>query len=454
MPGYETILPLALAALAAPDAAQNPTSAEAEKDIKAADRSSAIAAEIAAIRARLEALESELATLRATPAKAPAEPPLGEQTTWKGAPEIESDAGWSFKPRGRLQLDAGWVSEPEGIDDPGLGLATELRAARLGVEGDMPGGFGYKLELDFADGDISVADALISYRANEHLEAVIGHHKPFQSLEEVTSSRFTSFIERAAFTDAFGFERRVGISAEYKRGNMLLSGGLFTDDVESLADDANRAIGLDGRIVYAPLIGAARFHFGGSAHYRDNDSNSRASIAARYRQRPLIHATDVRFVSTLPLAIAGESHYGLEFAAVGTPWHIAAEAHWLTPDLSGGDPDPSFFGGYVEAGIFLTGERRSYDDGAFGRTRLGDDSQRWGAVQLNLRYDRLDLGGGAALGGVQNGYLASLIWIPHDHVRFLLNYGHILYSDAAIPATGGERDYAVDVIGARAQIDF
>jgi hypothetical protein len=28
------------------------------------------------------------------------------------------------------------------------------------------------------------------------------------------------------------------------------------------------------------------------------------------------------------------------------------------------------------------------------------------------------------------------------------------YDDAVIPAAGGDRDYSVDVLGARAQIDF
>ena len=76
------------------------------------------------------------------------------------------------------------------------------------------------------------------------------------------------------------------------------------------------------------------------------------------------------------------------------------------------------------------------------------------AVQLNLRYDYLDLSSGGIAGGRQSGYQASLIWIPQDHVRFLLNYGYLRYEDAAIAAAGGDRDYGISVIGARAQVDF
>ena len=77
-----------------------------------------------------------------------------------------------------------------------------------------------------------------------------------------------------------------------------------------------------------------------------------------------------------------------------------------------------------------------------------------GAFQVNLRYDRLDLNSGAIRGGTQNGFMASLVWIPTDHVRFLINYARLNYDDAVLAAAGGDRSYGVDVIGARAQIDF
>ena len=57
-------------------------------------------------------------------------------------------------------------------------------------------------------------------------------------------------------------------------------------------------------------------------------------------------------------------------------------------------------------------------------------------------------------GGVQNGLQASLTWIPTDHVRFMANYARLSYDGAAIPAAGGDRDYGVDVVGLRAQLDW
>ncbi len=71
-----------------------------------------------------------------------------------------------------------------------------------------------------------------------------------------------------------------------------------------------------------------------------------------------------------------------------------------------------------------------------------------------MRYDHLDLNSQGIIGGVQNGLQLGLTWIPTDYVRFLINYARLSYDDAAIPAAGGRRDYGVDVIGVRAQLDF
>ncbi len=416
--------------------------------------------EVAALRAEVEALRVRVAELEGgqnaqpVPAAPAADP--APQVRFSGAPKITAPGGWSFKPRGRLQYDAAWVESPDGIMDRGLGFSNEVRRARLGVEGTVPGGFGYKFEVDVAGGDVEIADALISYDASDSVGLVVGQHNNFQSLEELTSSRFTSFVERAAFTDAFNFERRVGVSAGFQQGPFIASAGVFTDSISDLGNDENDSIGVDGRAVYAPKLGDAQLHFGGSAHFRDNGDLAATGTTTRYRQRPLAHSTDTRFIATPALPVEKETSYGLEAAVIKGPFHAAGEVHWLEADTLDPAVSPTFFGGYAEVGYFLTGESRGYKNGTFDRTKVRNSVEEggFGALQLNLRYDHLDLTGGGIVGGSQDGIMASLIWIPTDYVRFLLNYAHLAYDNAAVPAAGGERDYSVDVIGARAQIDF
>ena len=327
-----------------------------------ADELAAMRAQLAAMNARIDQLEGELAATKAEAAEA-------GQVVDAPAPASDSEPvstlaksdGWSFKPRGRLMFDAGFTNAPDstGASD---GFGNEVRRARLGASGDMPGGFGYKFEVDFAGNDISVADAILSYE-NGPIEIAIGQHNNFQSLEELTSSLHTTFIERAAFTDAFGFERRLGASITYARGDVLAQAGVFTDNLED-TDSKNR--GADARIVFMPKAGDTQLHFGGSFHYNDLDD---PAAQLRYRQRPLVHFTTQRFIDTRSMGADSETGYGLEAAAIAGRFHAAAEGYWQSVDMPGVADDPTFFGGYVEAGVFLTDDTRGYKGGKFDRTK-------------------------------------------------------------------------------------
>lgn len=412
-------------------------------------------AQLEALNARIGQLESQLTQAQAkietqdAAIAAKTEPETAASTvTWKGAPEIEGDGGWSFKPRGRLQYDAGTVSVPQSVGRPD-GFGSEVRRARLGVEGSVPGGFGYKFEMDFAGNEVEITDAILSYK-DGGLTVSAGQHNGFQGLEELTSSRFTSMLERAAFTDAFGFERRVGVSAQYAAGDVLLQGGVFTDNIDDLS---NKNWSLDGRAAFMPKFGATQLHLAGSVHYADLEAGS----SVRYRQRPFVHFTGERFIDTRSLDANSELGIGAEAAAISGPFHVAAEAFWQSVDRPFEATDPTFFGGYAEAGYFLTGgDSRGYKNGTFDRVKPRKEVGEGGigAVQLNLRYDYLDLNDAGIQGGVQNGIGASLIWTPTDYTRFLVNYGRMKYDDAIHPTASGDTSYSVDAFAVRAQVDF
>ena len=422
-----------------------------------AERINTLEAELAEADAKADAAtaEANAAAAQATAASETAASAVvaaekadsGVKVAFKGAPEIKADGGWSFKPRGRLQYDAGFTSAPSstGRSD---GFGSEARRARLGVSGDMPGGFGYKFEVDFAGNDVSVTDAFLSYEAGS-AEVMVGQMNTFQSLEELTSSLHTSFIERAAFTDAFGFERRVGVGAVFKGKDILVQTGLFTDNMEDLS---NKNWSADGRVVFNPKAGDTQLHFGGSVHYSDLESGE----TVRYRQRPLVHFTSERFINTGNLGATSEFGFGLEGAFIAGPFHGVVEGHWQNVNLPMG-ADPTFFGGYAEVGYFLTkGDTRGYKGGKFDRTKPANPVGEGGigSIQLNARYDRLDLSDAGIIGGTQDGYFLSLVWKPTDYTMLLANYGKLDYSNAVHPTASGNTDYDVDVFGVRAQIDF
>ena len=155
--------------------------------------------------------------------------------------------------------------------------------------------------------------------------------------------------------------------------------------------------------------------------------------------------------------MTSETDFGREAAVISGPWYAASEAHWLKADLvTPGAATPTFFGGYVEGGYFLTGETRGYKGGQFDRVKVLKPLSEGGigSFAVNLRYDYLDLNDAGIVGGQQNAIQASLNWKPSDYVLFGLNYAHLAYDDAAVAAANGDRNYSVDMIGVRSQFDF
>ncbi len=402
----------------------------------------------AAAQAQVQALQ---ATVTAAPTPTVAAKPATE-IAWDGAPRLSTKDGWSFKPRGRVQFDTAGIDAPAGIaGQSSLGIATEVRRAQLGVEGTMPGGFGYRFDLEFANGTPEFQDIYLTYKPSPKLTLTLGQVKPFWGLEELTSDLYSSFMERAAFSQAFGYERRVGFSAAYAGKVVLVQGGVFTDNTADLSLDTNNSYSFDGRVVLMPKLAGGQLHLGGSVHVRDfND----AQATTRYRARPFVHTTDLRLVNTGNIAATGETGYGIEGAWISGRFHATAEAAWISPHRAG-LTNPTFGGGYAEVGYLLTNDTTAYKGGVYDRIRpkkpLGKGGM--GALQVNLRYDWLDLNDAGILGGRQQIAGLGLVWIPTDYVRFLVNYGHIWIDDAAL-AAAGDRSYQADSVGVRAQFDF
>lgn len=440
------------------------TQAVAQSQTTSSEEISALRAELARLANRLEELETELAETTQTAneaaevsAQVAAAPPVAAQAApqvaatevqFKGSPQVSDGNGWVFKPRGRINMDFGYVSAPSstGAD---TGFDAEARRVRLGATGSIPGGFKYKIEADFAENQVALTDAIVSY-TDGNFTVQAGQFNPFWGLEEISSSLHTSFLERSAWTDVLPFERRVGVAGIYKTDEIMLQGGVFSDNSEDIPNDSTS---FDGRFVYAPVSGSTQLHFGGSIHYNMLGEGSEV----RYRQRPLVHWTDNRFINTGNFSATSELGIGLEAAAIAGPFHVSLEGFSQTVNRPAGFADPSFFGASAEIGLFLTeGDRRGYKIGEFDRVKpnspVGEGGS--GAVQVNLRYDYLDMTDEGIIGGTQDSIQASLIWTFTDYTRLLLNYGLLSYDNAAFPEADGNASYNVHVVGLRAQVDF
>lgn len=450
-----------------------------------AEEAEALRAQIRTMKAQMEAMEARLnaaapaadaaaaaaSTQNATPAgtpalaagtAAPATKPKAKDETgieWKGSPQF-AQGDRLFKVKGRIQADANYVKGPGSLNDKGLGFSNEMRRIRLGAEGALGAGFDYKLELELSDNAVDLVDTYVGYH-NGPWQVRLGNQNSFQSLDELTGDTSGSVMERAAFTDAFNFERRLGLAFQYGKGPWLAQAGVFTDDIGALANDSdgvdggdeNNSYGLDGRLVFAPKLGDLQLHFGGSAHWRR--LGRLAESDTRYRQRPYVHSTNTRLIGTPVMNVSEEDHYGVEFAAIRGRWHAAAEYHALTANRVDAST-VTFQGAYAETGIFLTkGDHRGYKEGIFRVEKpahpMGEGGM--GSLLFTLRYDWLDLNDRDIRGGTQNGYIAALVWEPIQNLRFNVNYALMDYKGAkALPS--GKTDYSAQVVSTRFELDF
>lgn len=510
----------ALFAMAATAQAQTsePATSEAAETAEVAPPPTAeeAAAQAAFLEAQMESLQAQIDALKKQMTAA--------QPSWKGAPQwVDGEAGWSFKVRGRFMYDTAYIDSPfaDGAQpNKNLGFNSRIRRLRLGVEGAIPGDFNYKFEADFsaagANSNIGFGDVILTYAPKgKPWSITVGNHETFESLEQVTSSRFVSFIERAQMNDAFSHARRLGLSLglQDSTNTMRFNAGLFTAHTidQSLDNDGWIAA---ARATYSPQAFGGMLHLGANYQHREFQSNNNgtASISAgapstnqiaRYRARPFLQTTGERFVDTGNFAAKSDDIIGAELAGIFGPLHFAGEAQWTKVnaysagdistglDAFAGGPsflvpsgDPSFFSWYAEVGYFLTGETRGYKNGTWDRTKVLNpfDKGGWGAFQVNARYDYLDLNSSKlkngftnnfatgvsapsvslSRGGAQTGYQFGLTWIPQDYVRFLLQYTRTEVEGGPFAATAkptstkpvDERTYGFDSVAVRAQFDF
>lgn len=363
--------------------------------------------------------------------------------------KTESEKEWQLTPRLRLQYDVAALDGPKGLI--GTGNFADIRRARVGVDLKMPHGFAARLDTELSTDPITLADAYVQW-SNSRFKVVLGQQKAQLPLDEDTGTLNTSFLERAAFVSAFGYSRRTGISGHYISGDFGVSGGIYTDPLISLNDVATNSSSVDVRTHWSPRFATSTMHFGAAYHWRDLNDIGNAPI--RYLSRPALRIADTRYIGTPVLSVEKEQRFGLEAAAVHGRLHLASEVHWLKAQRDG-FRDPIFFGAYAEVGIFLTKDSRPLKGGLFGAIKPGNPlgGGGIGALQFNLRYDFLDLNSSAVIGGVQNGYLASLIWTPVENFRLMGQYARLNYSDTDI-SVSGRRSYGVNIFAVRGQISF
>lgn len=346
--------------------------------------------------------------------------------------------------------------------------ASQLRSARIGIDGKFAQDFQYRFNVEFAGGT-EVKDAYIDYNApfTTPFFFRVGQYKTPNSLEQVADDFNNTFMEQAAFiggtqNNGFGLDRSIGAgtAAESDKDNYTVAFGAFSQNARNTTAAKSGGYQLAARATKAFKFNNTDdelVHVGGSVRWRDLN-NQTDNDAVIYRARPFFNNTN-RSINTGTLNnVNGDLFLGPELALVYGPFSFQSEAGWNYVDgAKGRDDATGLWGGYMDVSYYLTGESRRYSRGAFRSTKVLQPVTNggWGAWQLATRVDYLDLNNTSAdiRGGQQWSAIVGLNWLPVDFVKLSLDYAHTHVFNGNGITTQGD-DNSIDGVAARAAINF
>jgi phosphate-selective porin OprO/OprP len=313
-----------------------------------------------------------------------------------------------------------------------------FRRTRLALEGELGTALPmfFKVQFDFAPAETEFKDVYIGVDKIPFVGRITaGHMKEPLGLEWMTSSRFLSFVERAAPTEAFTPERNIGIMASDAKldQRMTYAAGLFTDTPDSgKVASINSNYRATARVTGLPWYdedakGARLLHVGIGGSYIDPGATN---DLVQVRSRPESRTRD-RFVDT-GAALVGADHATVaaaETALVFGPFSAQAEyfREWVSRAAVGANLEsPTFDGFYVFGSYFITGEHRNYkrSTGAFDRVIPAHNftDGGLGAWEVLLRYSHIELNDDGVLGGRMNNITAGVNWYWNPNAKLQFNY--------------------------------
>jgi phosphate-selective porin OprO and OprP len=387
------------------------------------------------------------------------------QVSWKDGLNFTS-AGGLFKGKigGRLHFDIAGFDEDSDLRSSPIGDINVdnpdqayFRRARLSIEGEVGTALPlmFKAEYDFAPAEAEFKDVFVGIDKIPFVGRIqAGHFKEPMGLEMLTSSRFLTFVERAAPSEAFAPERNIGVMASDAKLDQRLTyaAGLFTDTAEAgKLSTVNSNYRFTGRVSGLPWYdeatkGGSLLHLGVSASYIDPGGTNIV-----IRSRPEARTVN-RFVNSGSTGLLGADYSylaGVEAAVVLGPFSVQAEyfRQWVEQPAD----NPAFDGFYIFGSWFITGEHRNYRkaNGTFDRVipHKNFTDGGIGAWELALRYSHTELNDDTFIFGRLNNITAGVNWYLNPNAKLQFNYVHARVDRGATDGT-------LNVFQGAAAVDF
>jgi len=353
------------------------------------------------------------------------------------------------------------------------GSYLNLRRARIDMMGTFAQKVTYKGQFDVSSFDgADIQNFYVTFHTYlPYFESFgnfkLGHFKEPFSLEALTSSQTSPFMELSLPTSAFQPGRNIGLQALNTSfyQNLTWAIGVFLNSGDNsnkngLFDSitTNNGLNLTTRMTGVPKYedgGKKMIHLGLSySHQFRNASNDETSIS--YLTRPESYLTEDTLVSTGDMTSSDVDLLCLETGLINGSVSIQSElfgARVASSELN----TPIFWGFYVYSSYFFTGESRTYvrSKGTFTPDQpvhpFRPLEQSWGAWEATGRYSFINLNDGAIQGGKEQNLTLGLNWYFGQYVRVMFNYIHCDVKDRAVPVVDNGR---ANIYQTRFQFNF
>jgi phosphate-selective porin OprO/OprP len=361
----------------------------------------------------------------------------------------------------------------------------EVRRTRVYLKGDVSPVVDYKLQFELASrttipdfpgigqsfgvGQVGFKDVYLTVKELPILGHIrIGHFKTPFGLENLTSHRFATFMERAMISEGELEGRRAGLMAfnhsESERATWAFA--LVTTQIPEnppIFKNDNGGLAVIMRYSFLPWYDEATE---GRGLLHTAVSYAHGDIAAgnpvRFVERPEAHLAKTVIDTDELDDVASIDALGAEMALIYGPFSVQSEFVSYSVDRTA-NPSPFFYGAYAYASYLLTGENRRYKrtSGTFDRIKPFEDFFRVrtcdgstqmgsGAWEIGYRYSFLDLNSRNVNGGWAGNHTFGVNWYLNQYTRVMFNYVHSEVSDHPdAPGVG-----LADIFQMRAQVDF
>lgn len=386
-----------------------------------------------------------------------------------------ADGNFAFKLGGRMMWDYDYVSgvyTRNNTDAQKDAHGHNLRRARLELSGKAYKHWEYIFTVNVPGGgrDSTAASAFndlgISYTGWDGHKLFVGKGKEPFGLEEQTSSKSITSIERSMMWDATDSDSQTAWGVRYDGWADMFtwSLGLFDQGyVDAGSGSADYA--MTGRFTVAPIAEAGNvLHFG--AAYRmvpeGNAADSDLFDLSPGVSELANHGTaDNKFEEDLAAAtsaVESDSQYGLEALWIGGPFSLQAE--YFHRDIEydrqkTAVADEEVTGWYLYGSWVLTGESRGYKAGKKGAVAdIVKPKGKDGAWEIFARYDTIEADqAGAVTDPEVDAITLGANWYVNKNVKLAMNWTTVEIDGFTQNYTAGQDDDG-DALLFRAQYGF